>query len=210
MAISEVQSRFRISTPVATAPFSSPTTRGQRLRQGVVFNPVVPTAAQRSGNYGNKTIYDPLTIATVTAANQAMYPGFALGSVGKIAFPNNTIPTARLSPQALAIQAYEPMPNTASNTFSSVPSQAIDFDQYTIRLDHQINAANRLFARWIYVTNREIDPNASPLLKTASLTSIGQDIALGLITNLGANKVNEARVHYLPSHVRLNGFLQGS
>ena len=182
---------------------------GQRLRQGLIFNPVVPTAAQRSGNYGSKTIYDPLTIATVTAANQAMYPGFAIGSVGKVAFPNNMIPANRLSPQALAIQAYEPLPNTSSNTFSSVPSQAIDFNQYTVRLDHQINASNRLFARWIYVQNREIDPNSSPLLGTASLTSIGQDIALGVITNLAANKINEARVHYLPSHVRLSAFLQG-
>ena len=32
---------------------------------------------------------------------------------------------------------------------------------------------------------------------------------MGVITNIGANKVNEARVHYLPSHVRLSAFLQG-
>ena len=115
----------------------------------------------------------------------------------------------RLSPQALAIQAYEPLPNTATGTFSYAPSQAIDFNQYTTRLDHQINASNRLFARWVYVKNRESDPNASPLLGTASLTSIGQDIAVGVVTNFGSNKVNEARVHFLPSHVRLSAFLQG-
>lgn len=78
-----------------------------------------------------------------------------------------------------------------------------------MRLDHQINSSNRLFARWIYVQNREVDPDSSPLLGTANLTSIGQDIVVGLITNLGANKINEARVHYLPSHVRLSAFLQG-
>jgi outer membrane receptor protein involved in Fe transport len=47
-------------------------------------------------------------------------------------------------------------------------------------------------------------------LKTASLTSNGQDIAVGLITNIGANKVQDFRVHYLPSHVRLSAFLQGT
>ncbi len=170
---------------------------GQRLRQGLVFNSIVPNAAQRGGNFGSKTIYDPLLTTTVN------------GVVTRVPFMNNTIPTYRLSQQALAIQAYEPLPNTSTGTFSYTPSQAVDFDQYIVRLDHQISPSNRLFARWVYVTNRETDPTTSPLLGTASLTSIGQDIAVGVITNLGANKVNEARVHYLPSHVRLTAFLQG-
>lgn len=182
---------------------------GQRLRQGLIFNSIVPSAAQRSGNFGSKTIYDPRLTAIVTAANQATYPGYAIGSVGRVPFKNNTISNDRLSAQALAIQAFEPLPNTSSGTFSYAPSQAVDFDQYTLRLDHAINPANRLFARWVYVTNQEKDPNASPALGSASLTSIGQDIAVGLITNIGANKVNEARVHFLPSHVRLTAFLQG-
>ena len=170
---------------------------GQRLRQGQVFNSIVPTAAQRSGNFGRKIIYDPLLTRTVN------------GTIVHVPFTNNTIPANRISPQALAIQAFNPLPNTSTGTFAYSPSQAIDFNQYTVRLDHSINPHNRLFARWIYVQNREVDPNASPALGTAALTSIGQDIALGVITNLGANKVNEARVHYLPSHVRLNAFLQG-
>ena len=170
---------------------------GQRLRQGLVFNSIVPSDAQRSGDFGAKTIYDPRLTTTVN------------GNPVKVAFPNNVIPQDRLSPQALAIQQFYPVQNTAAGTFSYTPSQAIDFDQYTVRLDHSITAYNRLFARWIYVTNRETDPNAEPALKTASLTSIGQDIAVGLITNFGANKVNEVRAHYLPSHVRLTAFLQG-
>jgi hypothetical protein len=161
---------------------------GQRLRQGEVFNDIVPSVVQRGGNFGTLTIRDPLTGQP---------------------FQNNTIPTNRLSPQALAIQQYIPQPNTATGTASFVPSQAIDWDQATVRLDDQINHSNRFFARWIYVNNREIDPNADPALGTANLTSNGQDIAAGLITNIGNNKVNEVRVHYLPSHVRLSAFLQG-
>ncbi|MEG9437312.1 carboxypeptidase regulatory-like domain-containing protein [Edaphobacter sp. HDX4] len=161
---------------------------GQRLRQGLVFNSIVPDMAKRSGNFGAKAIRDPLTGTP---------------------FPNNTIPLARQSQPALAIQQYIPLPNTSTGTFAYAPSQAIDWDQFTVRVDDQITPSNRLFARWIYVKNRETDPNSSPALGTASLTSLGQDIAVGLITNIGANKVNEARVHYLPSHVRLSAFLQG-
>jgi len=168
---------------------------GQRLRQGLVFNSIVPSGAQRSGNFGTKVIYDPLS--SPVAANRTP-------------FPNNTIPQGRIASQAAAILAFIPQQNTNSGTFAYAPSQAIDFNQYTVRVDHQINAHNRLFARWIYVKNREVDPNASPSLGSANLTSIGQDIALGVITNVGSNMVNEARVHYLPSHVRLQGFLQGT
>ncbi|RXH54775.1 TonB-dependent receptor [Granulicella sibirica] len=182
---------------------------GQRLRQGLVNNNVVPSNAQRAGNFGSKTIYDPLLTCTVSAANSCNSSA-ALGTVIKTPFVNNTIPTGRLAPQALAIQAYYPQQNTTTGTFVYNPSQAIDYDQYTVRLDHQINSHNRLFARWIYVTNREVDPNASPFLKTASLTSIGQDIAVGVATNIGADMVNEARVHFLPSHVRLSAFLEGT
>src|SRR5262249_55567660 len=89
------------------------------------------------------------------------------------------------------------------------PSQAIDWDQFTVRVDHQIKQANRLFVRWAYVNNRETDPNAAPLLGNASLTSNAQDVAVGLITNFGSNKVQDFRIHYLPSHVRLSAFLQG-
>jgi len=171
---------------------------GQRLRQGLVFNDIVASQAKRDGNFtGGAPIYDPLTTRTVN------------GKVIRDQFPGNIIPSSRLSPQAQAIQNYFPTPNNSTGTASFVPSQAIDWDQFTVRIDDQINKSNRLFARWIYITNRETDPNASPQLGTASLTSIGQDIAVGLVTNIGPNKVNEARIHYLPSHVRLSAFLQG-
>lgn len=161
---------------------------GQRLRNGLVVNMIVPSDAQRAGNFGTKTIRDPQT--------------------GQ-AFANNTIPANRISSQATAILAYIPRQNTSSGTFAAVPSQAIDFDQYIVRLDHQVTPKNRLFARWVYVTNREVDPNNAPALGRANLTSIGQDIAAGLITNIGSNMVNEIRSHFLPSHVRLQAFLQG-
>jgi hypothetical protein len=176
----------------------------QRLRQGLVESGTVPTLAQRSGNFsaaGLHPIYDPLT--TKTAGTTTTRQQFSCNGV------LNAICPDRFSPQALAVLAYYPAANSGATSFQAVPSQAIDWDQFTIRIDHQINASNRLFGRWAYINNREIDPNFAPLLKTASLTSNGQDIAVGLITNIGANKVQDFRFHYMPSHVRLSAFLQG-
>jgi hypothetical protein len=170
----------------------------QRLRQGLVINSTVPTDAQRLGDFstaGLKPIYDP----TKTPRTQFSCNGVL-----------NVICPSQISPQATAVLAYIPHANSGATSFKAVPSQAIDYDQFTVRIDHQINSSNRFFGRWVYVNNRETDPNASPQLKTASLTSNGQDIAVGLITNIGANKVQDFRVHYLPSHVRLSAFLQGT
>jgi hypothetical protein len=170
----------------------------QRLRQGLVINSTVPTDAQRLGDFsaaGLKPIFDP----TKTPRTQFSCNGVV-----------NVICPSQISPQAAAVLAYIPHANSGATSFKAVPSQAIDYDQFTIRVDHQINSSNRLFGRWVYVNNRETDPNAAPLLKTASLTSNGQDIAVGLITNIGPNKVQDFRVHYLPSHVRLSAFLQGA
>jgi hypothetical protein len=174
---------------------------GQRLRQGLVESGTVPTLAQRSGDFtaaGLKTIYDPLTTNASGVRTQ-------ISCLGVL----NVICPSRIASQATAVLAYYPQANVGATSFQGVPTQSIDWDQFTIRLDDQITSSNRLFVRWAYINNRETDPNFSPLLKTASLTSNGQDIAVGLITNIGANKVQDFRVHYLPSHVRLSAFLEG-
>ncbi|HEX4065218.1 MAG TPA: TonB-dependent receptor [Acidobacteriaceae bacterium] len=170
---------------------------GQRLDQGLVFNGIVPSDAERAGNFGSKPIYDPLSSVTIGNSTQ------------RTEFPNNTIPANRLSSQALAIMSYYPAQNTSTGTFSAVPPQTINFNQYIVRLDDQLTPNNRLFAHWVYMTQHEVDPNFSPALGRANLTSIGQDIAVGLTTNFGATMINEARAHYLPSHVRLQAFLEG-
>lgn len=169
----------------------------QRLRTGLVNNIIVPSDKKRAGDFSellpSRTIYDRSNLV-----NGVPQP-----------FPGNIIPASRLSPQALAIQEYIPTQNTSTGTFASAPSQAIDWNQYVVRVDHQITPKHRLFARWVYVQQKEVDPNASPLLGQADLTSWGQDIAVGVISNVGSTMVNEVRAHFLPSHVRLLAFLQG-
>ena len=176
----------------------------QRLRQGLVESGTVPTPAQRGGDFSasnlNK-IYDPTTTTTVGGVTTRQQ--ISCNGVLNVICPN------LISSQAKAILAYYPTGNASATSFQAVPSQAIDWDQFIIRIDHQINSRNRLFGRWAYINERETDPNFAPLLKTASLTSNGQDIAIGLIKNIGNNMVQDFRVHGLPSHVRLSAFLQG-
>ena len=172
---------------------------GQRLRAGIVENSVVPSAAERAGDFsaaGLNKIYDPLTTTGGAAPTRTQFPG-------------NVIPGDRLSSQAIYLNKYIPLANTGSGTYSYNPSQAVDLDQFTLRFDAQLNSSNRLFARWSFDNNREQDPNSAPALGYAPLHSQGEDIALGLTTNFGSNKVSEFRAHYLFSRIRLGAFLQG-
>ncbi|HTH42128.1 MAG TPA: carboxypeptidase-like regulatory domain-containing protein [Terracidiphilus sp.] len=176
----------------------------QRLRQGLVQSGTVPTPAQRNGDFsaaGLNKIYDPST--TTTAGGVTTRQQFSCNGVLNVICPN------LISPQAKVILSYYPVGNAGPTSFQAVPSQAIDWDQFVVRVDHQVNTANRLFFRWAYINQREIDPNFAPALGLASLTSNAQDIAVGLITNIGSNKVQEFRIHGLPSHVFLPAFLQG-
>lgn len=166
---------------------------GLRLTSGQPFTGVVPSDNQRNGIF-TRNIYDRTNL--VNGVPQQ--------------FPNNTIPANRITAQARQIQEFIPRQNTGAGTFSYAGNQTIRFDQFITRLDHQITPKNRVSARWVYVKQGEVDPNFAPSLRTASLTSWGQDIDASLTTNVGSTMVNELRSHFLPSHVRLTAFLQGT
>jgi len=110
---------------------------GQKLRQNNFATTAVPTAPIWAGDFssmtdtsGDKyTIYDP---ATTSGPNGARTP-----------FPNNTIPTSRISPYASIFQSVTPTPNIGGNlnpwvaqnfqTFYPVPN---DQPTWTIKIDH--------------------------------------------------------------------------
>ncbi len=100
----------------------------------------VPTMAQRSGNFaGLAPIIDPLTQAQ---------------------FPNNIIPTSRLSAAALELVKFYPEPNQpgtgAAGTgfnYSTNLSNQPKLNNWSLRLDHSLNDRNRIFGRFLSFTN---------------------------------------------------------
>ena len=164
---------------------------GMRQRAGQVFNNLVPTVAQKSGDFsaaGLNVIYDPLTGAP---------------------FPGNRIPSSRISPQAQFFAKYIPDPNSGTRAIFA-PSQKLDQDQFTARVDQTITDRHRAFVRWSYINYQENDPNAFPSLGLASLSTRGQNIVAALISNLTPSLINEARFSYLPNAIDLQAFQQGT
>src|SRR6202011_2891748 len=102
-----------------------------------------------------------------------------------------------------------PDPNSGNRAIFA-PSQALDPDQFTIRVDQTSTDKHRAFVRWSFINYQENDPNAFPALGYASLNTRGQNIVAALISNITPSVINEARFSYLPNSVDLQAFLQGT
>ncbi len=111
---------------------------GTRQRNNVSNLYTVPTAAMREGDFAGfgTTLYDPLT-------------GDSNGR-GRSPFPNNTVPSRRLSPIALRMQQRVPLPNRPglnSNYFAS-DTQALDRDNYDVKINWARNQKHTLWVKY--------------------------------------------------------------
>jgi hypothetical protein len=107
-----------------------------------------PTVAARAGNFSNvgsdkvtsfqNLIYDPAS--TVSTGTNAF---------SRTPFPNNTIPTNRFSPVAIATEALLPMPNIGvanqvTNNYQTFVPSTSPFLKFFGRLDYSLSDSNRL------------------------------------------------------------------
>jgi hypothetical protein len=132
--------------------FSYEGIRDSRPRFDANQNVYVPTQALRNGDFSAfacpappasqsncANIYDPLT--RVPSGN---------AFVGQ-QFPGNKIPENRINPVAKAILTYLGAPKTSGllgNIFDSTLTEVTQpYDNYTFRVDQNINSKNRLFVR---------------------------------------------------------------
>jgi Carboxypeptidase regulatory-like domain len=158
-----------------------------RQSQGITFSDIVPSLAMRTGNFsGDSTkIKDPLT------GQQ---------------FPNNIIPTNRISPQATFFMNYLPTPAQAS--FSS--AQGLDIIKSDMKVDAAVTNADHVMGRYSIADNQETDPNQFPDLEFQSLHSRAQNLAFSETHTFGAHWLNEARAGYYRDYFLFSAILAGT
>ena len=162
------------------------------LRQGQDQNNVVPSAAQRSGNFGSTKIVDPLT---------------------RVQFPNNVIPLSRIAPQAAFLLPYLPLSNLLQGSTSRsilITKLAINTAKADMRLDHQISVNDQLSGHYSISNNSEGDPNAFPALGIASLNSRAQSAVISETHIFSPRWINNAKVSYYRSIFLFGAILQGT
>jgi Carboxypeptidase regulatory-like domain len=150
---------------------------GLRERRGKTSRLVVPTDAQRAGDFsGLPTIYDPLNVSA--------------GS--RVPFANNRIPGERLSPIASKILALYARPNS-SGAYNYVRplSDPTDGDQIHVRFDHSFSAADQVMVRLSHSDRSE--GSKSPMFNSTTTDNHPRGGVVTYTRLLSPSIVNEAR-----------------
>jgi len=146
-----------------------------RFNQGITFTAAVPEANQLRGDFSDArlangnlvTIFDPSTTRQTAAGS-----GFT-----RSPFPGNIIPTNRIDPVATKVMPLLPRPTTPGQALGQInytrtDGNRVPKDSYSIRLDHNFTASNRMFLRYSYDDTPLIRALAyGPELKSSSPTA---------------------------------------
>ena len=177
----------------------------------------MPTAAARNGDLSGYVIKN----SDGTLSNQIFDPmtGDPNTGLGRTLFPNNKIPMNRISPQAQAILAGIPMPNTVEqisgynfrNNFATSGVDNFDTNQWDTRWDYYLNEKNTVFGRYSYAGFTNVAPGAfgfeygGPAFNgigySGNSTVLNQSLAAGWTHTANPTLVNEFRFGYMRYHV---------
>src|ERR1022692_2710559 len=119
---------------------------GQRDSEGNTQAAIVPTAAERTGDFSGLT--NPATGQPVPLINE--FTGQQ--------FPGNKIPAALQNPLALKAEQLYPLPNIGTNVFESTQIGSTNYDQGGFRLDHYFRSSDQFFLRYSTSSLHQLDP----------------------------------------------------
>jgi hypothetical protein len=119
---------------------------GQRDSEGKTQAAIVPTLAERSGDFSGLT--DPVTGRPVPLINE--FTGQP--------FPGNQIQPFMQNPIAQQAAKLYPLPNIGTNVFESTQIGSTNYDQGGFRLDHYFGDSDQLFARYSTSSLHQLDP----------------------------------------------------
>ncbi len=191
---------------------------GRRVVHGITSDPVVvPTAAERAGDFSGSPFDPSAVVGTQTFAdilNARCNVGATAGSTYNSLFPTNVIPSNCFDPAAAAIlQRFVPCPNAdptctnlanTENIFRAVPNDHSHANQFTLKIDHRINDKQNLslyyyfndgFDGQPFTRFQAATPNLLPGFGNNSATR-SQQINLSHAWTINPTTVNEARFTY--------------
>jgi hypothetical protein len=129
----------------------------RRLIQGGLTNQPVPDASTYGGNFGSQTIMVPGASSVAASVLARNCPGGVLpaGIVQGSPFPNNTIPSCMISPNATALvnAGIFPAPNTVDQNgkpvFIGGNNSPTNLGEQIVRIDHNFSSMFTVFGHFI-------------------------------------------------------------
>jgi hypothetical protein len=115
--------------------------QGSRDLVGQLATPTIPTMDMRAGNFAASptTIYDPQT-------------GNVATGTGRTPFPNQIIPSSRISPIFAQYMSFLPPPTSSalSNNLQIATDQSKGINSFDIKVDYVMDSSNKMFIRYSY------------------------------------------------------------
>jgi len=169
---------------------------------GQTFNVLVPSLAERSGNFSDLCPNPNPTPGNDPFADCPTIPGS-----GGTRYPGNQVP---VDPNAGALLGLIPAPSPGSlNVYSAAPSQPTNWREELVRVDHNLNDKNRLMFRYVHDSWATV--NAVPLwtngtsFPTIQTNFVGPATALvaRLTSTASPTLLNEFVFSYTTDHITL-------
>src|SRR5450432_136406 len=199
---------------------------GRRIKRGVSSNPVpLPTDANLAGDFSTNPDGSPAdlfagTLSTPTVANvlqtrcgtslspaaNAELANITAGGTPtpqnyQLLFPNNQIPTQCFDPLSVGLLSY--VQPTSDGLFQKAPNSRDRGDQFSIKVDHDINKNQKLSAYYYFDDDNTLDPFAKFQAAGGNLGNFPgvyatrtQQINASHTWTIGSNAVNEFRFSY--------------
>jgi len=156
----------------------------------------VPTAAERGGDFS--------ALLAISPSYQIYDPQTGVPQGGRIQrqpFPRNIIPTNRLSPVALKLQALYPLPNIPGRAdgASNYSVNTLQADAYTNiigRMDYNPNERNKIFFSYRTYDRNLLQNDDFPFAVGNTLNRYGLGSTLDYITTFNATTFLDTRLNW--------------
>jgi carboxypeptidase family protein len=173
----------------------------RRDRVPYTFNQLVPTAAERAGNFSD--------VCALGTADCPVDPGTGLP------YPGNTVPVNPNDPNVQALLSLIPAPNAGqvnvpgSAFFNEITSQPTNWREELVKIDHNITSNERLTFRYIHDSWDTLNQvplwtntGSFPTIQTA-FTGPGVSMVARLASTFSPTLLNEFVVSYTTDHINL-------
>jgi Carboxypeptidase regulatory-like domain len=143
-------------------------------RKGITFTGLVPTQAMRMGDFSEDAFGNPVAPGAIVNPNVSSTTPFQCTAAGvaipanpdgsqAAGIPCNKIPTNLQNPIAQQMINLYPLPNVATGpnstfNFLNEPVRDLDETKFDIRVDHNISAADNIYARFSYDQANSVVP----------------------------------------------------
>jgi hypothetical protein len=155
------------------------------VREAEVFSDIVPSAAERIGDF-----------SALTSTLKNPFNGYSAFTNNQVSLASST--PAVFSPQAVFFLNYLPVPTLPGTPGRAISAGALALNtsKGDIKIDENINEKNRLMGRYSIVDNAETVPDQFPALGILDDHARGQDFTLALTHVFNPHWINETRFGY--------------